>query len=255
MSVEKFKKLHQMPEPLVIGNVWDVISTNKATDAGCKAVGTSSHVIANMLGYEDGENIPFKIMLMVITRIAEKAKILVSADLEAGYSNNYNEIVLNIESLIQAGVVGINLEDSFVKDGKRHLMPSEKAAEKIAYIKKELKLKGLDIFLNARIDTYTTKHENTIEETLTRIKKYEAAGADGIFVPLIEKETDIKKVVESTDLPLNIFLTPKLLNYEKLVKLGVKRISSGDKIFVKNMEYLKENYMKLEKDKNFEFLF
>ena len=65
--------------------------------AGCKAVGTSSHVIANMLGYEDGENIPFKIMLMVITRIAEKAKILVSADLEAGYSNNYNEIVLNIE--------------------------------------------------------------------------------------------------------------------------------------------------------------
>ena len=254
MSVEKFRKLHQGNEPLIIGNVWDVISTKKATEAGLKAVGTSSHVIANMLGYEDGENIPFKTMLLVVERIAKDAKVLVSADIESGYSNNLNEIVLNIEQLIKAGVVGINLEDSHVKEGKRQLIPAEDAAKKIEYIKKELKLKGLDIFINARTDTYTTKHPEALNETLKRAKLYEDAGADGIFVPLIEKDSDITKLVDSTSLPLNVFVTQKLLLFEKLTKLGVKRVSSGDKIFAKTMEHLKESYTKLEKDKNFEFL-
>jgi 2-methylisocitrate lyase-like PEP mutase family enzyme len=50
--------------------------------------------------------------------------------------------------------------------------------------------------------------ENPLIETLKRIKLYEKAGADGIFAPCIIKEDEIKKLVESTALPLNVMCMP-----------------------------------------------
>lgn len=255
MSVEQFRKLHHQEEPLLLANVWDVVSRKQAEEAGAKAVGTSSHVIANMLGYEDGENIPFKEMFFVIEKIAKNSNILISADIESGYSINLNEVVLNIEQLIKIGVVGINLEDGIVKDGKRSMVAAEKFAEKIQFIKKELKAKNMDIYLNARTDTYTTKHPDALQETLRRVKLYEAAGADGIFVPLIQTAQDIKAVVEATKLPLNTFVTPYSLPYEQLRTLGVKRCSSGDKAHAKITAQLQETYHNFCVSKNFESLF
>ena len=251
MSVQKFRELHYTNKPLIIANVWDVISSKAAEDSGFLAVGTSSHAIANILGYEDGQNIPFDEMLFVIDRISKSINIHVSADIENGFTEDLNILNTYIEKLVDIGVVGINLEDGDVSGEKRKLADENILANKIKSIKNYLNNKGKDIFINARIDTYTTKVENALEETIKRGKIYKEAGADGIFVPLIEEKSDIENVINEIGLPLNIFITPKLNSYETINQLGIHRVSSGNKVHHKVTEFTNEFFKDLAETKDF----
>ncbi len=219
-----FKALHQNEEPLLLANVWDAHSAKLAQQAGYKALGSSSHAIANSLGFEDGENISFEQLYFVVKHIKNVVQIPLSVDFEAGYSDNPEEVAQYVKQLADIGIAGINLEDGIVKDGKRILGNPESLVEKIRAIKATS-----TIFINARIDTYTTKHPDSLNESIARANLYKTAGADGVFVPLIQKDTDILNFITRVDLPLNVFATPQLPNYESLQKLGVKRISHGAK--------------------------
>ncbi len=233
MSLDKFKSLHNQNQPLLIANTWDAISSKAAEKAGFQVIGTSSHAIANILGYEDGENIPFEEMFFMIEKIAKSTSLLVSADFESGYSDDPQQVAKNVEKLVDAGILGINLEDGLTNGKDRSLGDISVLTDKIKAIKSHLQSKGKDIYINARIDTYTTKHADAINETLKRIKAYETAGADGFFVPLINTDEDIKAVLETTQLPLNVFMKDGLKTYEEFATLGVHRISYGKGIHAK----------------------
>lgn len=227
MPYQNFKKLHAQQKLLILGNVWDAQSAKIAEDAGFKALGSSSHAIANAMGYEDGEKITVDELLFVVERIVKAVKIPVSVDFESGYSDNPDEVAKNVKKFVDLGVVGINLEDGQVENGKRVLGDSDLHKQKIEAIKAETN----NIFINARTDTYTTKHASALDESIRRIQLYSKAGADGSFVPLIETEADIKAFLEATTIPLNVFLTPNLPSIEELNKLGVKRVSHGAKVY------------------------
>src|SRR5690554_3009994 len=250
MSVEKLKQLHHQQQPLMIANTWDAISAKAAEKAGLKVMGTSSHAIANMLGYEDGEVIPFNEMFFVIEKIAKASSLLVSCDIEAGYSDEPNEVAENVKKLVDIGVVGINLEDGLTKGKDRKLGEISVLAEKIRAIKSLLKNENKDIYINARIDTYTTKSSNALEETLKRIKAYEEAGADGFFIPLINEDQDIQAVFETTKLPLNVFMKEGLKSYGEFAALGVHRVSSGNGIHAIVTEATNKAFEKLNKEKS-----
>jgi len=235
MSYNKFKKLHQQDELLILGNIWDAQSAKIAQDAGFQALGSSSHAIANSMGYEDGQKIKVDEILFVVERIIKAVKIPLSVDFEAGYSDKPEEVAANVKRLADAGVVGINLEDA--KPGAtRKLIDPKLHVQKIQAIKASTK----NIFINARTDTYVTKHENALQETINRAKMYEQAGADGLFVPVIETKSDITSLLKETKLPLNIFLTPNIPNMKDLNKMGVKRLSHGAKIY----DWIVSNYTK-----------
>lgn len=240
MSYTKFKKLHQQNNLLILGNVWDAHSAKIAAAAGFQALGTSSHAIANSLGYSDGEQIPVSELLFVIERILKSVKIPVSVDFESGYSDNPDEVALYVKQLAEMGVVGINLEDGKIIRSGRKLAKAKVLSEKIEAIKDTTK----NIYINARIDTFTTKHKNALDETIQRAQLYTQAGADGLFVPLAENKTDIEKIVKATELPLNLFLTDKLPKLAILEEIGVKRLSHGAKIY----EYLIAQNTKLFHD-------
>ncbi len=235
MSVEKFKALHEQSKPFVVGNVWDAHTAKTAEELGFQGLGSSSHAIANMLGYEDGQNISVDEILFVVERIVKAVNIPVSVDFEAGYSSDPEEVAAHVKQLVEVGVVGINLEDGVVKDGKRGMEDPQVLAHKIKAIKAVT-----NIFINARADTYTTKHPDALEESIKRAQIYADAGADGIFIPVIEKEQDIKKFVEAVRLPLNVFATPNIPDYQMLTELGVKRISHGAKLYEKISKQTKE---------------
>lgn len=227
MSYSKFKKLHQQDTLLVLGNVWDAKSAKLAQDSGFQALGTSSHAMANLLGYEDGENITVDEILFMVERIVKSVDIPVSVDFESGYSDNPEQVASHVKRLIDIGVVGINLEDGKVVQGIRKLQLTSLLVEKIQAIKAV----DTNIFINARADTFTTKHPHALEEAIARAKAYEKAGADGIFIPLAESQKDIQALVKAIPLPLNLFLTPKLAKLEELSKWGVRRLSHGAKIY------------------------
>jgi 2-methylisocitrate lyase-like PEP mutase family enzyme len=221
--------------------------------SGFKAIGTSSGALANTLGYEDGEQIPFSDLFFIVERIMKNIQIPVSVDMEAGYGKSLPEIAQNLKRLIEIGVVGINLEDSIPQTGK--LQNMESYCEKLQFIKSELAKEQLNIFINARTDAFLLGMGSPLEETLPRIKAYQEAGADSIFVPLVCQESDIQQVVAATHLPINVLAMPNLPKFDKLTDLGVKRISMGTAIYRSLQQKLNATIQQINQEKSFDSLF
>ena len=106
-----FRDLHRGPKTLVLPNAWDVASARILENAGVAAIATTSAGVAFTLGYPDGQKISREEMLAVVGRIAGKVKIPVTADIEAGYGNRPEDAALTARAVIEAGAVGLNLED------------------------------------------------------------------------------------------------------------------------------------------------
>ena len=229
---EKFKQLHHSPEPFVLGNIWDVNSAKVFEAAGYKAIGVSSQALSNAWGYNDGENLPFDLLLQVAKRVVEVVNIPFSVDMEGGYSNSLAGILDNINKLHDAGVVGINLEDTIPGDNRR-FQQVEGFQKTLSAIAEHISRNNLQLFVNVRTDGFLLGLPNALDETLTRIKAYENTGADGIFVPCITRSDDIRTVVSATKLPVNVMCMPELPGFDELQSLGVKRLSMGPFLFSK----------------------
>lgn len=90
-----------------------------------------------------------------------------------------------------------------------------------------------------------------LNTTLQRVKQYEHAGADGIFMPGIVHPEDIRTVVANTHLPLNVMCMPGLSSFDELSALGVKRISMGGFLFDKIYGEVSRLANAVERDNNF----
>jgi len=238
-SYQTFLQLHQGRSPFLLGNIWDVNSAKIFAANGYKAIGTSSHAIAGSNGYDDGENISFETILRVAKRVVQIVSIPFTVDMEAGYSRTAKGINANIEKLHDAGVVGINLEDT-IPGAARKLVDTALFGETIAAIAGHISRKNLQVFFNIRTDAFLLGMPSALEETLARIKVYENAGAGGIFIPGITGKTAIAEVVQAGRLPVNVMCMPGLPDFDELELLGVKRISMGGFFYNKIYENVQQ---------------
>lgn len=227
-AYQNFKVLHAGPTPLLMGNVWNVQSARVFERLGFKALATSSAAMAFALGYEDGEQMPFASLLYSVEQIRKHIALPLSVDLERGYGQSATEIAGNIKALVKLGVVGINIEDSYMESGKRTLKDSRLFAEFLRDIKEILAKEGVELFFNVRCDAFLLNELNAMQEAAERIRVYEAAGADGLFFPGLISKEGIGALVSQTTLPVNVMCRPGLPSFETLEELGVKRISMGD---------------------------
>lgn len=225
-----FQQLHTLPEPLLLPNVWDARSAIISQEYGFKAIATSSAAMASMLGYADGEQMPFGELLAMVKRIAAVATVPLTVDIEAGYSRNVPTICSHIQQLHELDVVGINIEDSVVDDARK-LVDTAVFARTLEQLKTFCVNHGIDLFINARTDTYLLQVEERIVQTTARLQAYEAAGADGIFIPGLTDLTEIQAFSQQTSLPLNVMCMPDLPDFSDLAAVGVKRISAGNFLF------------------------
>jgi 2-methylisocitrate lyase-like PEP mutase family enzyme len=238
-KIQEFNDLHTSEELLFLGNAWDLLSALTLEKVGFKAIGTTSWGIANSLGYIDGELIDFDRHLSIIKNITENVNIPVSADIEAGYSENVEIVVNNVLKTADIGVVGINIEDSLKK--QKGLREISKHCNLLEKIRIALDTNGFkNFYINARTDTYFQR-ENPLLETIDRAKSYVESGASGIFVPGMKLEEDIKEVALKINAPLNVLSLPGLTNCNKLKELGVKRFSFGNALSDKYIAFLEKN--------------
>ena len=170
MNTVQFKSLHQQAEPLIICNVWDVASAQAAEQSGFKVIGTSSAAIACMLGYADGEFMPFNELLYIVKRITACSKLPLTVDIEAGFSDDAQTTANYIKALAEVGVVGINIEDSKVNktNGERVLVNEKHFAQYLLAITTLLAKDNISLFINVRTDTFLLGVEDAIEETQKR---------------------------------------------------------------------------------------
>jgi 2-methylisocitrate lyase-like PEP mutase family enzyme len=253
-TFETFLKLHQQSTPLLIGNIWDVQSAKLFNSNGFKAIGTSSAAVANSFGYEDGEQVPFALIVQLAKRVVEVVDIPFSVDIEGGFGRTVAAISENIERLYDVGVVGINIEDSL--PGKpRTLQSPEVFAKTLNAIANTLSKKNAHVFINVRTDGFLLGLPHALAETAQRINIYENTGVHGVFVPCIEQSEDIRVIVSSTKLPINVMCMPQLPSFDALQKLGVKRISMGNSLHQFMLKGLKHNLEVITKEQSFKNLF
>lgn len=254
-NIQIFKELHQNDKPLLLGNVWNPQSARVYEKLGYQALATSSSAVAHSLGYEDGENMTFDEYLYMVGRILKSISIPLTVDLEGGYGKTVDAVVSNISKLAEIGVVGINIEDSFIVEGTRKIAAKEVFFEKLKSIISKLKEAYVEMFINVRTDTFLLGLENSVEETLQRIKLFEEAEVDGIFVPCITAEKDIEIIVKSTKIPVNVMAMPELPDFKTLQNLGVKRISSGNFLNGYIYKNLEEKGSEIMQEQNFSPIF
>jgi 2-methylisocitrate lyase-like PEP mutase family enzyme len=220
---------------LVLPNAWDVASAQLVEAAGLPVVATSSAAVARVLGHEDDNTMPPDDAFGAVARVAAAVNVPITADLEAGYELDSDEFV---RRLLDAGAVGCNLEDTDHTQGRRAgpgaLVAAEPHAERLGAIKRAARDAGVDIVLNARVDTYARRigtDEEMFAETVRRARLYLDAGADCIY-PITLGESDvIRELVRALAAPLNILVRPGSPSLAELTELGVKRASYGSGLF------------------------
>ena len=217
------RELHAPGRMLVLPNAWDAGSARLIESCGAAAIATTSSGVAWACGHPDGDAIPPDVLIDAVARIKRVLTVPLTVDAEGGYSTEPARVGETIEGLVDAGAVGVNLEDGGVH-------PPALLCAKIAAAKKGGARAGVDLFVNARTDVFLrglVAPERRVSETLERGRQYRDAGADGLFVPGVSDPDVIAELVRGTELPLNVMLVPKLPPLAKLATLGVRRVSAG----------------------------
>ncbi|MEU1212773.1 isocitrate lyase/phosphoenolpyruvate mutase family protein [Streptomyces sp. NPDC005790] len=220
-----FRALHhgrRPADPLVLPGPWDAASARVFEDAGFPALATPSAGVAASLGYADGRT-PAAEMFAAVARIARAVSVPVSADVEAGYGLAPDELV---ERLLEAGVVGCNLEDS--ADGV--LVDPRRQADRLAEVRA---VAGGRLFVNARVDTYVHGNPDAtdvVADTIARARLYAEAGADCVY-PLMAPADALSRVAAAVPVPLNALGTPEDPSaVRRLGELGAARITFGPQL-------------------------
>jgi 2-methylisocitrate lyase-like PEP mutase family enzyme len=228
-KAEQLRKLHGGPRILVLPNAWDVASARIVEDLGFPAIATTSAGIAASLGYPDGQKISRDEMLGVVGRIARAVHVPVTADVEAGYGVTVEHMIQTVKAMVEAGAVGMNLEDVTGSDESSHV-DLKFQVEKIRAIRRTGESLGVPVVLNARTDIYLMPigpPETRFGRTVERLRAYRDAGADCLFVPGLKDADTIAKLVQAVNGPLNILLTAGAPTLRDLEKMGVARASAG----------------------------
>lgn len=219
---DRFRKLHAPGQLLVLPNAWDAGSARLIESCGATAIATTSSGVAWSHGYPDGNQLPTRILAAAVAEIARVISVPLSVDIEGGYSSEPGTVGENVAAVIDAGAVGINIEDG---SG-----PPELLCEKIAAAKGAATRAGVDLFVNTRTDVYLRRlvpAERAVAETIARAHRYRDAGCDGIFVPGLRDPDDIREIVAAVELPVNVMVWPGLPRVAELRTLGVRRLSAG----------------------------
>ena len=172
-KANRFRELHRGPKTLVLPNIWDVAGARVLEEAGVAAIATTSAGIAFALGYPDGERISREEMFSVVARIAAKVRLPVTADAEAGYGDRPEDAALTARAVIEAGAVGLNLEDG-TDDPEQPLTGLSLQLQKIAAVRETARTMGVPLVLNARTDVYLRqvgKPEDRFGEAVKRLSR------------------------------------------------------------------------------------
>jgi len=224
-----FRQLHRGPAVLVLPNAWDVATARIFEQAGFPAIATTSAGIAYSLGYPDGQRISRDEMIARIARIVRAVKVPVTADIEGGYGSTAKELAQTTRELIEAGAVGLNLEDATGRPDQP-LLTLEQALEKIKAVRETAAALRAPIVVNARTDIYLLPGGNPDADywnAVRRLIAFRDAGADCVFAPGLTDSNTIGRLVKDVQCPVNILASPATPPVAELEKLGVARLSVG----------------------------
>lgn len=193
----KLKELLNKPGIIVAPGVYDAIGAKLVEKAGfdvCYMTGNGS--VASFLGKPDIGLATMSEMVVRAHNIASAISIPLISDADTGYGN-LNNVKRTVEEFEAAGVAGIHLEDQITpkKCGAMEglsLIALEEAIEKIKVALNTRK--DYNFLIIARTDARAVYG---LDEAIHRAKAFANAGADLVYVEMLENKEEILRVTSS----------------------------------------------------------
>jgi 2-methylisocitrate lyase-like PEP mutase family enzyme len=219
---ESFARLHRPGQPVLLPNAWDYVTAAALAQAGFAAIGTTSLGVAAAAGLPDAAGAT-KAETIALTHRLAALPVLLTVDIEAGFSDSPQEVAGLAIELAGLGAVGVNIEDGRA-DGT--LGPVDLHCAKIEAIRTA----APDLFVNARTDAFWLADPAApppVGEARDRAQAYVAAGASGIFIPAVAEPALVATLASSIGAPLNVLYLPGQHTLAELAAAGVARVSTG----------------------------
>ena len=221
-----FRALHQPGNPFILANAWDIGSARMLANLGAQAIATSSAAHAFTLGRPDGDTITRDEALAHAQDLVAAVNIPVSGDFESGFGDSPDTCAETVRLAAEAGLAGICIEDTDHANGSHY--DFDLAVERMRAASAAARALNKDFVFVARADGVLTGSYD-MPEALRRIRAFDAAGADGLYVPIPPDMAALQQVVRATSKPVNAlaagpFAKQSLADF---AAIGVARISLG----------------------------
>jgi len=226
-----FAALHRPGDPLLLANAWDPASAAVIEAAGARALATTSSGVAWANGVPDGGRLGARALAAALTRIVAAVAIPVSADIEDGYGPAPADVAGTVRAVLDAGAVGINLEDCVHGRGAGVLVGVDDQCARMAAAREVADRRGVPLVINARTDTFLLGLGADVDErlamTVERGARYLGCGADLVFVPLLVDPALVRRLADRLSGPLSLMALPGAPPAGELFSAGAARVSIG----------------------------
>ncbi len=224
-----FRTLHRPGDPFILANAWDAGSARMLAALGARAIATSSAAHAFTLGRADLGHVSRDEALAHAADLVAAVNVPVSGDFENGFGDDPETCAQTVRLAAEAGLAGISIEDMALPGPAAY--PRELAVERIRAAAVAARALPRDFVLVARADGVMHALYD-LPEAIARIRAFDAAGADCLYVPLPGGPQAIARVCAATAKPVNALAAgPETgLSRADFAALGVARISLGSSL-------------------------
>ncbi len=219
----RFLELHGQERPLLLANAWDVGSARLLVSLGFQALATTSSGYAASLGRLD-YGVSREEALAHAAALVGATDAPVSADLEDCFAADPAGVAETVRLAIDAGLAGCSIEDWSAAE--QRLYDKDAAAERVAAAAQAAHAGPVHLVLTARAENYLRANPD-LGDTIARLQAYQQAGADVLYAPALDRPKDLRELLASVDLPVNVLARRDTPPVAQLAALGVKRVSVG----------------------------
>jgi 2-methylisocitrate lyase-like PEP mutase family enzyme len=220
----RFLALHGGPTPLLMPNPWDVGSAKLLDWLGFEALATTSSGFASTLGRLDG-SVSRDEALAHAASIVAATDLPVSADLENCFADDPAGVGSTVRLAVDTGLAGCSVED-FGRRPDARLYDAGLATERVAAAAEAAHAGPVHFVITARAENHIRGNPD-LADTIARLQAYQEAGADALFAPGLKDLAEVRQVVASVDLPVNVLPSLGGPTVGELGEVGVRRISVG----------------------------
>jgi 2-methylisocitrate lyase-like PEP mutase family enzyme len=218
-----FRALHERRAGFVLPNPWDVGSARIMRHHGFPALATSSAAYATTLGRPD-YGLSLEEALGHCRDIVAATDLPVSADFENGFADRPEAVAENVQRALDTGLAGLSIEDA-TRDRSAPIYPLEIAAERVRLAAAAVRRSGTGAVLTARAENFLAGRKD-MEDTIRRLRAYEAAGADVAYATGLTTLDEVRAVVAAVTIPVNV-MAMGTFSVGTLHAAGARRVSLG----------------------------
>jgi 2-methylisocitrate lyase-like PEP mutase family enzyme len=154
----------------------------------------------------------------------------VTGDFENGFADDPDGVAETVRLARDAGLSGCSIEDTMMTDANP-AYAFDLAVERIRAAAAAARALAEPFVLCARADGVMNGTYG-MDKAICRIRAFEAAGADLLYIPVVPDAASLKRVVNSVTKPVNALAAGAVakMRVPEIAALGVRRISVGSQI-------------------------